>query len=144
MKMTIREALDYIEQANGKPYTEELHIKVEKFLHNLPRNPENDRYDEVTVKDYNNGWFAVVRFFKNMDGTMFIKRVDGDNMDENPNRVKTNEEALQVLKELDEIRFASDIDEHWNMSDDHRYWRRMNDLDNKAWNKREQLLKKLR
>lgn len=144
--MTVSEALDYVQRATGMEYTEELNDKVLNFLQKLPRHPCEVRYDgsrtDITIRDYDYGWFVTV-LVMNDKGKMLVKVVDADNLDPSPSRVKTNAEALALLQEYSEIRFASDVDKHWNMSDDHKYWRKMNDMDNRAREKQDEIKRKL-
>ena len=146
MQMTVREALDYVVKANGKPFTVELRDKIVNFLSLLPRHPDEIRYlyDGViqTVRDYDYGWFACV-LVEESNGKLTVEIIDGDNLDPNPNRVKTNAEALALMKEYKEIKWASDIDAHWNMSDDHRYWRKMSEMDDRAREKQDEIKRKL-
>ncbi|UGO50872.1 hypothetical protein PQE70_gp019 [Bacillus phage vB_BanS_Nate] len=145
-KMTVREAVDYAIKATGKDYTEELQNKIVNFLSKLPRHPQEISHDtnrvDVTLRDYDYGWYITV-LVMNDKGKMLVKVVDGDNLDPNPQRVKSNTEALQVMKELSEVKWASDIDEYWNMSDDNKYWRRMNDINMNALDQTRRLKNKL-
>uniref|UniRef100_A0AB39C7I7 Peptidase n=1 Tax=Bacillus phage KoopaTroopa TaxID=3234046 RepID=A0AB39C7I7_9CAUD len=145
-KMTVREALQYVVKAHGTPYTDELQSKIVSFLHKLPHHPYDIEYASEgvvkTVRDYDYGWYASVLVYNN-NGKMHVEVIDGDNLDPNPQRVKSNTEALQVMKELSEVKWASDIDEYWNMSDDHKYWSRMSDMNMQALHKTEELKNKL-
>lgn len=146
-KMTVRESLEYIEKATGMTYTEELQDKILNFLDKLPHHPSNVQYHHnggliVTICDYDYGWFAEV-LVENDNGVMNVERRDGDNLDPNPQRVKSNTEALALLNEYSEIKWASDIDEYWNMSDDHKYWRRMNEMNERAFEKQNEIKNKL-
>jgi len=146
MQMTVSEALDYVQRATGMEYTEELNNKVLNFLEKLPRHPCEVRYDgsrtDITIRDYDYGWFVTV-LVMNDKGKMLVKVVDADNLDPNPNRVKTNTEALALLQEYNEIKYAIDIDKHWNMSDDHKYWRKMSELNDRAFAKADEIERKL-
>ncbi|UUV46122.1 hypothetical protein [Bacillus phage vB_BanS-Thrax1] len=146
MQMTVREALDYVVKANGEPFTVELRDNILKFLTLLPHCPSETEWLErgaiKTVRDYDYGWFARVLVEEN-NGKLTVEVIDGDNLDPNPNRVKTNAEALALLKEYREIKFASDIDEYWNMSDDHKYWIRMSEMDTRAFAKQDEIKRKL-
>ncbi|UUV46374.1 hypothetical protein [Bacillus phage vB_BanS-Thrax2] len=145
-KMTVREAVDYTVKGTGKEFTPELQGKIVNFLSKLPRHPDEIRYDynrvDITLRDYDYGWYITV-LVMNDNGNMLVKVIEGDNLDPNPNRVKSNVEALQVMKELSEIKWASDIDEYWNMSDDHKYWRRMNEMNDRAMEQTNRLKNKL-
>ena len=146
MQMTVREALDYVQRATGMEYTEELNNKVLNFLEKLPRHPREVRYDgsrtDITIRDYDYNWYVTV-LVMNDKGKMIVKVVDADNLDPNPNRVKTNAEALALLQEYNEIKYAIDIDKHWNMSDDHKYWRKMSELNDRAFVKADEIERKL-
>ncbi|UUV46641.1 hypothetical protein [Bacillus phage vB_BanS-Thrax3] len=146
MQMTVREALDYVVKANGKPFTVELRDNILKFLTLLPHCPNETEWLErgaiKTVRDYDYGWFARVLIEEN-NGKLTVEVIDGDNLDPNPNRVKTNAEALALLKEYREIKFASDVDEYWNMSDDHKYWIRMSEMDMRAFAKQDEIKRRL-
>lgn len=145
-KMTVREALDYIVIAHGVPHTDELERKIISFLSKLPNHPSDIEYTNngviKTVRDYDYGWYASVLVYNN-NGKMHVEVIDGDNLDPNPQRAKSNAEALQVMKELSEIKWASDIDEYWNMSDDHKYWRRMSEMNDRAMEQTNRLKNKL-
>lgn len=147
MKMTVREALAYIVRGNGMTYTEQLNSKVRKFICSLPHSPAETRYDmnfgdRYTIKDYEEGWFAVVKVHED-NGKMIVEIIDGDNMDDNPNRVKSNAEALAILEEINDIKYATDFDEYWDMTDDHKYWRKMNQLNTDSRAKENSLKLKL-
>ncbi|UUV46907.1 hypothetical protein [Bacillus phage vB_BanS-Thrax4] len=145
-KMTVREALDYVVKAHGRPYTEELKDKILNFLDKLPHSPDDYGYVTGgtlrTVRDYDYGWYASVIVYE-YKGSIHVELIKGDNLDPNPNRVKSNTEALQVMQELSEIKWASDIDKFWNMSDDHKYWRKMSEMNDRAMEQTNKLKRKL-
>lgn len=127
----VREALDYITIGDGAEWSEEKMDKVYHFLKKLPHNPKEIDFGygfiTMTVKDYNAGWFAVVKYGKH-EGRLSVKIVDGDMMDAREGRVKTNKEALELLEKYEAVECPSDTDKYWHMSDDHKYWSKMNDL----------------
>lgn len=145
-KMTTSEALKYVVKANGQPFTVDLRDRVIKFLSLLPHHPSDTEYysDGVkrTVRDYDYGWYTDVLVIES-NGKLSVEIVDGDNLDPNPNRVKSNAEALALLEEYRNIKWASDVDEYWNMSDDHKYWCRMNDINLRAFAKQDEIKNKL-
>lgn len=145
MKMTIKEALKLACSIDGKGYTKERYDKLVKFLKNLPQNPSDFKYGselKFTIKDYFEGWYAIVAVSNN-NGRINVEIIDGDMMDKSQERVKDNAEALKVMEELRSIKYAYDIDQHWNMTDDHRYWNRMHEHDIKMRNKADELRRKL-
>lgn len=148
MKLTVREALDFLSRSNGMPYTEELENDVRNFLNALPHHPDeytdSEQYGLTkTICDYEQEWYAVVVVQK-VDELLIVEVVDGDNLDSNPHRVKSNEEAVSLLKQYENIRYAKEFDEFWHMSDDHRYWRKMSELDERARFEAEQIKVKLK
>ena len=142
MKMTVREAIDYALKADGMPYTMELQDKLYDYFKKLPRNPEMDSRGEFTICDYSEGWYVEVKFGHN-DSNLYVKVVDSDALDHSDERVKSNKEAMEILDKISKIKFASDIDQYWNMSDDHGYWRRMSDFDKKSTQEYNRLVRKL-
>lgn len=134
MKMTVKEALKRACSLNGSEYTKERYKKLLNFLEKLPQNPSDKRYKsdgfEFTIKDYSEGWYAIVSL-SDKNGVINIETIDGDMMDANEKRVKSNQEAIKVMEEIKSIKYAYDIDKYWNMSDDHRYYRSMSEHDNK-------------
>ena len=161
MKMTVEEAVDYILKADGMPFTEELLGKVRNFIRKLPRNPQNDSINKFEIADYSERiyykiWIDYNPYYMGDDGEVKVSeggKIFHINMYESgvipPNpeifkhRVKSNEEALEVLKEIESIKFAYDIDKYWNMSDDHSYWSKMSDMDDEAHRMKTRLLSKL-
>lgn len=143
MEMTVRDAIQYILKADGMPYTDELEDKIYKFMKKLPKDPEKCFYREWCICDYNEGWFAEIKM-KVVDGKISIKLINGDNLDPSEDRVKTNQEALKVLNELENIKSAYDIDQYWIYSDDHTYYNKMSEIDNQAYWKRQECYSKLR
>lgn len=155
MKMTVREALEHIQKADGMVYTDELFNKLTNFLRKLPRNPMHDNYNMFEIADYSEGWYVGVRIDHNKyyiadndevlegEDTFKVTIFEGGAILPSDTLVKSNEEALEVLKEIDSIKFANDIDANWNMSDDYSYWRKMSDLDDKALSDRRLLISKL-
>lgn len=148
MKMTVREAMAYLKNGNGKPIGEEAYSKVIALLDRLPQSP-HDRQDgemlpgvrqedvpedfaewlayvrrfrtyERTVKDYTEGWFAQVRYGRVHDGILLFEVLEEGKLPPSKQRVKTNEEALELMKAYDDVKFADDLDRYWEMSDDHR------------------------
>jgi hypothetical protein len=135
MKMNVRDALAYAVKGDGMEYSEEKYDKLYKFLKGLPHNPNEVEHfiSGVTfyIKDYKEGWFAQINLHHDKE-KIYISMPDGDMMDKSDTRVKCNYEALKLMKELSEVKWAYDIDKHWNMSDDHRYWNKMNKIDEDA------------
>ena len=142
MKMRVREAIDYAVKADGMPYTMELQDKLYYYFKKLPRNPQMDSWGEFTICDYSEGWYVKVLFGQN-DSKLYVEIEDCDKLDYSDEMVKSNKEAMEILDKISKIKFASDIDKYWDMSDDHGYWRRMSDFDKKATNEYNRLVRKL-
>ncbi|AYP68163.1 hypothetical protein PQE75_gp031 [Bacillus phage vB_BcoS-136] len=146
MKMTVRESLNYIRKGNGTRFDRDTFNKMERFIRNLPQNPSDaillNGGTQYTIKDYFEGWFAVIQIY-HLDGRIMIEIVDGDNLDADENRVKSNTEALNLMKELKGIVYAHHIDKYWHMTDDHKYWRRMNEMDKEAIRKSDEIKRRL-
>lgn len=152
MKITVRDALKCIAKGDGQPFSFEQREKIINFIRKLPHNPKN--YFEIlrghsdgdilryTVMDYNEGWFATITIGD--DRKTFNIHIDGDNLDRNnPNRVKSNDEAMKLIEEFHAIKFYSDYDQYWQMSDDPRTYRAGSEHDNKAYGKQNEICSKL-
>jgi predicted DNA-binding protein (MmcQ/YjbR family) len=146
MKITVRDAIDYLKLANGALYGEELKERLINFAKKLPHNPKGIRYVEggltINVADYNQGWFACVLISSDYE-RITVNVIDGDNLSPNPNRVKSNDEAVKLVKEYYSIQSAYDIDKYWQMTDDSRYWNEMRKLDDEADEARNEIIRKL-
>ncbi|PJZ18595.1 hypothetical protein CEW46_27655 [Bacillus cereus] len=147
MKMTVKESIDYVIQGTGLPYTETMFSKIKKFLELLPHNPKGvnhitDACSQYYIMDYEQSWYVRIEVVA-QNHKIIVGILDTDGLGPNPDRVKTNHEALELMKQYKEIKYPEDIDKHWRMSDDHRYWRRMQAMDDEANNRAEEILRKL-
>ena len=146
MKMNVRDAIAYACKGDGIDFNRETYDKLISYFYKLPHNPKETTFlnfgREFIIKDYSEGWFAVVAVWVE-DEKIRVKLCDGDMMDKDDNRAKSNKEALEIMAKFDDIKWASDIDEYWNMSDDHKYWSRMNDINRKAHWESDRLYSKL-
>ena len=143
MKMSINDVVDYIKKANGMDYTMELNDKLVKFLRTLPRDPSKDRYSSFKLIDYNSRTYYGVQIKRTGDLKMVVEISDGEVLEESNIRVQTNDEALKLLKELKEIQTPHEIDQYWQMSDDHKYVNSMFDYDRECSNKKYKIIEKL-
>lgn len=149
MKFTVKEGLEYFKLGNEMDYTEERLEKIESFIKKFPHNPRETRIQHVSngiikimyIKDFEKGWFAEV-YIGYGNNKIIAQVVDGDNLDTNENRVKTNHEALELLEIYHSLKYMSDIDKYWQMSDDHKYVNRCYEHDKEVgWEKDDIALK---
>lgn len=150
VNMTVKEAISYILKGNGMDYTEELQKKIDKFIKSLPHNPKHSTYTHfsditfhtVCVTDYEKGWFSKVSYGYNK-GKVIIDVIKSDMLDKSEKRVKCNKEALELLKEYNDVQFADDIDWGWHMSDDYSTIEWGNKVNSEAYATRERISQKL-
>ena len=143
MKMSINEVIDYVKKANGMNYTMELNDKLVNFLRTLPRDPSKDSYGSFKLIDYNSRTYYEVQIKGTGDFKMIVEVTDGSKLEESDKRVKTNEEAMKLLKELREIQTPYEIDQYWQMSDDHRYVNSMYEYERECSNSKYRIIEKL-
>lgn len=172
-KMTVRESLDYVKRGHGKPLTKEGYEKFVTFLKSLPQNPKEHQFrgamlpsyreedaptdwidamsyngkfalETRTIKDYEEGWQAVVAYRHLKDGTLHVEVSEPEPMEPNQFRTTSNAEALALVKEFNGLRNAEALDPGWEMSDDHSVHRRGHAHNDSVWSATIRIASKLR
>lgn len=143
-RMTVKEAINCLIKGNGTDYSTEKYNKIMTFLDKLPHKPTEYGVDNrYYIRDYVEGWYVELLVEITANDKFRICVLDCDMFDKNEKTVTNNVEALKILDEYRQIKSAYDLDEHWNMTDDHKYWRKMSNLNHEADIKRQKLLKRL-
>ena len=137
--MTVKEAIKYVLTGNGAEYSDYKYEKVMAFIKKLPHNP-SETYTEGNftmgifthfyIKDYEQGWFVHLAL-GHYNGIIVIEELDVDSLDSNDYRVKCNKQALELVKEYYDVKFAVDIDPYYEMSDSYQTtaWARKTDME---------------
>lgn len=159
INMTFEQAMDYIlNVANGKKCDDEMFRKMIGFVKSLPHhekdleiNYRNGGYYRVhaILKDYDKKqsfhiYFGLEASSDDKDKLFFseLQMIDPDGFDRD-GIASSNEEALAIMKEIKEIKFAEDIDEYWEMSDDPRVARWASEVNQNARADKQSLLNRL-